>query len=923
MSLRTYKAKRHFEKTSEPSGASSLQRKAKKGKSAGLSFVVQKHDATRLHYDFRLELDGVLLSWAVPKGPSLDPADKRLAVQVEDHPLEYASFEGTIPQGQYGGGTVMVWDRGTWTPKPGQEPRAALKAGKLELELRGQKLQGGWMLVRMSDDPAPGSKPQWLLRKLKDEQARTSEKFDVTLEHPLSVKSGRDMDAISKGRDTWESGRAKTKKAARPETPAGPGTPNSSAPKGPQAPDFSAFPLAVKAPMPRSISPQLATLVDQAPRGDEWIHEVKFDGYRILAFIEKQACRLTSRNDKDWSLRFGPIRDLCAQLPVSSAILDGEVVAVEESGRSSFQLLRTTTRDGTRLPPLSYFVFDLLYLEGHDLRACPLLQRRRLLEALLAGQEQSSRVRFSESITGHGETVLEHACRLALEGVISKRVDAPYAGTRTSTWLKSKCTNRQEMVIGGFTDPQRSRVGFGALLLGYYDDNQELIYAGRVGTGFDDALLRTLHARLKKLEAKSPAFSRPPRGAEARGAHWVKPAIVCEVEFLEWTNDGRLRHPSFVELREDKDPREVTRECRTSITTAIHSASLAAASSAQSPPARRKSPVSAPIQPSGKASRSGGHKTPTAAARSPARASRTSRVGRSKEPRASSGGNLVAGVTITSPEREVFPDVGVTKLELAEYYAAVGEWMLPHVKGRPLSVVRCPKGQSDACFYQKNWEAGETVGSHTLSVTLSSTRIECLIVDEINGLVWLSQRGVLEVHTWGSTEATLEHPDRMVFDLDPAPDVEWKAIQLAARRLRERLGDRGMTSFVKTTGGKGLHVVVPLKPSADWERVKTFSHELADEMVRAHPTEYIATMSKAKRAGKVFIDYLRNGRGATFIAAFSSRARPGAPVSMPMDWDDLLKRRQLPRFTIRDAVTWWEKNGDPWRAINEGSEFPS
>lgn len=882
MSLRIYKSKRDFDRTQEPSGASPSKPKARSGKSA--AFVVQKHAASRLHYDLRLEVNGVLKSWAVPKGPSLDPEDKRLAVEVEDHPIEYGSFEGTIPKGEYGGGTVMLWDRGTWIPKAGTDAAASLRDGKIEFELRGKKLSGNWVLVRMHDRRS-GDKPQWLLRKIEDTAARSAKQYDITEKLPQSVKTKRTLEEIAGGkgsRAVWSSkatpttaerSKISTKKASssvkatttkkKRTTSAG-----SAAGVGPSKADA----------MPESLEPQLATLVDKAPVGDQWIHEVKFDGYRMLAFVSEGNVRLISRNGKDWSAKFAKVVSAVGDLGLATAILDGEIVAVDEQGRSSFQALQKALKAPSKDASLAYFLFDVVYLNGKDLRDSPLSDRREVLEAIVDRQESkraSSVVRFSQAINGNGRDVLHHACKLELEGIVSKRIDSLYSSGRGADWVKSKCNNRQEMVIGGFTDPQRSRPGFGALLLGYYRGD-ELVYAGKVGTGFDHGFLRTLHKRLEKIERATPAFVDPPQGSIARGAHWVSPELVCEVEFFEWTTDGHLRHPSFIELREDKDAREVVREKGKPL--------------ANTPANSKKARVPKP--------------------------ERTFKREDTSKPE-------ILGVPITHPERAVFEDIGITKAQLAEYYADIAKWMMPHVQGRPLSVVRCPQGQGSQCFYQKNWDRGEAVGSHVRKIKLSSASISCLVPDEPSALVWLVQRGVLEVHTWGCQEPDLEHPDRMVFDLDPAPQLSWSTVVRAAQRVKERLEASGLKSLVKTTGGKGLHVIVNLKPSASWDHVKRFSKSIADGLVAAYPEEYIATMSKSKRTGKVFIDYLRNNRGATFVAPYSSRARPGAPVSMPVSWKSLTSLRGGSQFTVVSALKHLKDKGDPWQGGTKAQSLPS
>lgn len=853
MSLKTYRQKRRFDRTAEPAGKPA--RTKPPADPTRRAFVIQKHDASHLHYDFRLELGGALKSWAVPKGPSTDPADKRLAVQVEDHPVEYATFEGTIPQGEYGGGTVMVWDRGTWTAVFPADPAKGLRDGKLEFDLDGEKLKGRWILVRMKARKA-SDKPQWLLRRVETGK-------DLSKTHELSVKTGRTMDEIAAG--TAGRRRASTSKAAPSKTTRKPTkqarTPRSALDKLPEG--------TAKSPMPSSLEPQLATLVGSAPRGPEWIHEVKFDGYRMLAFCGGTAVRLISRNQKDWTTRFRVIADALESWKLHETILDGEIVAVDGQGRTSFQSLQAALKSGGA--GLAYYVFDLPYYRGHDLRSCTLRDRREVLARLLKDNPDPA-LRFSDAIEGHGRDVQKEACRLALEGIISKRIDSLYTAGRGTDWVKSKCTSRQEMVIGGYTDPRRSRTAFGALLLGYFDLGQ-FRYAGRVGTGFSETLLTDLLKRLKRLEQPKPAFVDPPRGAQAAGVHWVRPEAVCEVDFTEWTKDGALRHPAFVELREDKDATQVVREHRTS-THEIESGiklTPAARPPAKPAPARRAAP----------------HKV-----------SRKTTTGTPKR----AGDHTVLGIEITHPDRVLFPDTGLTKIELAGYYAIAGEIMLKELAGRPISVVRCPRGSSQTCFYQKNWEGRDTIGSHIRTIALSNASISALVIDDVPGLAWMVQNGVLEIHTWGCREDDLERPDRMVFDLDPAPEVAWKDVKLAAKRLRDMLTQLKLAPVVKTTGGKGIHLVVPLKPNAGWDDVKAFSKSIADEMVASYPGSYIATMSKAKRAGLIFIDYLRNNRGATYVAPFSVRNRPGATVSLPISWERLERSVKRPETNIKEAM---------------------
>jgi bifunctional non-homologous end joining protein LigD len=874
MPLKEYQRKRHFDKTPEPRG-----REGAKSATRTLSFVIQKHAASHLHYDFRLEIDGVLKSWAVPKGPSLDPADKSLAIQVEDHPVEYGTFEGTIPQGQYGGGTVMLWDHGTWILDPiagtKPDPLEAWEAGKLHFTLHGKKLKGSWILVRMRPR-RPGDKPQWLLRKVDDEYARPHDEYDVRAEEDRSVTTKRTMDQITHAADrTWQSHRASSngKHKTSRSTRGGTGGSSASGARGASPKlDPSSIPNSKSSPQPKTLTPQLCTLVDHAPEGDDWIHEVKFDGYRILAHIKSNKARLISRNDKDWTTKFADLAHAIEKLNLPDAILDGELVAMNDNGISSFQALQSQLKGGGH--GLIYYAFDLPWLSGYDLRACTLEDRRAALKSLLdsAGPlTKNSRVRFSEAIRGQGPDVYANACRLGTEGIVSKRLDSPYRGDRGRDWVKTKCTLRQEMVIAGWTDPQRSRTALGALLLGYYRSGK-LQYAGKVGTGFDVKTLKDLLKRLRSLERKTPAFENPPRGAEAARAHWAEPKLVAEIEFTEWTTEGNLRHPAFTGLREDKDPMQVVRETKS--------------------------------EPKG------------ASPRSPTLKQARRRQVQSPSDDGKVESTTVLGIPISHPDKVLYPDHNITKQSLAEYYAAIAERMLPTIAGRPLMLVRCPSGQQSTCFHQKNWDDELPAAAHGVKIKESSTTNRYIVVDKPAGLVWLVQRGVLEIHNWGSTEKDLDHPDRLIFDLDPDPDIPWRDVVAGAVLIRDTLDELGLESFAKTTGGKGLHIIAPLQPKADWAQVKQFVMGLAQSIAQKEPDKYVANMSKAKRTGKIYIDYLRNARGATSVAAYSTRARPGAPVSVPLSWKELTAMKSRPDFSTQDAIA-RTKQADPWAGMSK------
>jgi bifunctional non-homologous end joining protein LigD len=827
--LAEYRRKRNFARTPEPQGKPQRRR--------GFSFVVQKHAARRLHYDFRLELDGVLLSWAVPKGPSLDPADKRLAMQTEDHPIEYGGFEGVIPKGEYGGGTVLLWDRGTWEPIG--DPRAGLPKGKLEFLLHGEKLRGSWTLVRIRGrDARDGGKP-WLLMKHRDAEVRPAAEYDITEDRPESVASGRAMDEIARDHDrVWHSNRSAAEQEPAPAPKRG-----RRSPRRPR--DLPSVPGARRAPMPTGVDAQLATLVKEPPRGDEWLHELKLDGYRILARVEKGHARLWSRNAKDWTARFPGVARAVEALAVPTAILDGEVAMVLPDGRTSFNALQNE-HDNAAAGVLTYFVFDLPYLDGWDLTRAPLEERKKVLENLLAGAPRP--LRFSEHVVGSGEKFLREACRLKLEGIVSKRRDAPYTPGRTRTWLKLKCQQEQELVIGGFTEPEGQRSGLGALLLGVFDDGR-LRYAGKVGTGFSVKAAEDLRRRLDRLaQPTNPFGAKVPGMARAR---WVKPELVANVEFSEWTPDGRLRHPAFKGLREDKAPREVVRE------------------------------------------------KPAAAPRG-------------------DGSVAIEGVRITHADRVVYPEQGITKRALAEFYVSIAERILPHLVGRPTTLVRCPEGLAGQCFYQKHVGTWAPPSLRRVKIQEKRKVGDYLIVDDLPGLVGLVQIGILEIHTWNSTGEHLEQPDRLVFDLDPAEDVPWAAAIAAARVVRARLEDDGLASFVKTTGGKGLHLVVPIVRGPSWDECLDYSRRVAEELAHEVPEAFVAVMSKARRAGRIYIDYLRNQRGATSVAAYSTRAKPTAPVSTPLTWEELRPDVESTHYTVVNLPRRFASlKRDPWAEFAE------
>ncbi|MGV3482902.1 MAG: DNA ligase D [Planctomycetaceae bacterium] len=886
MSLLEYQRKRDFRRTPEP--------KAKVAKGKGWSFVIQKHAASHLHYDFRLELDGVLKSWAVPKGPSLDPKVKRLAMHVEDHPVKYGQFEGIIPEGEYGGGTVMLWDRGTWEPVG--DPHEGYRAGRLKFQLHGEKLQGGWMLVRTSRSTS-GKGNEWLLFKECDEMAKAAGSVDIVDDQPLSVASGRDLDQIASDRDNvWgavQSNGAATKakppnakkavmanktfvskRAASSKKAAVKKSSSRSLPKP------SALEGAVRGPMPRQVDAKLATLATNAPEGDEWFHEIKFDGYRMLCRIDKGRATFASRNHKSWTKQLQTLADACAKIPVKQAILDGEVVVFKADGTTDFQSLQNAFSEG-RVNELVYCVFDLLYCDGIDLQKVALEDRKALLEKLLPTASAPGPLRYSEHFVGNGPKVFKQSSKLGLEGIISKRRDRPYSAGRSLDWLKVKHSHREEFVIGGFTDPG-AREGFGALLLGYHNADHEFVYAGKVGTGFSDALLKQLRSQLNALSQQESPFS-DLRGktGDARGAHWVHPQLVAQVSFSEWTRDGHLRHPSFLGLRDDKPAKAVIRD------KALEASELKAKSKRTSQVARSKTQA---VDKTPKFIPSATHKSE----------------------------GLLAGVRLTSPEKVLFSDGEITKLDLAQYYLSIADWILPHVANRPLSLVRCPEGAEKECFFQKHPGVGTPKTFRLIPVKEKSTTRNYLLVDTADDLVSLAQIGALEIHVWGSKADKLESPDRLIFDLDPDPSVKWPRVVESAHQIRAFLDDLGLRSFVKTTGGKGLHIVIPLQRRHDWDEVKAFSKQVAEIIEQADPQRYTCNMSKAARGGKIFIDYHRNGRSATAIAAYSTRAKAGATVSVPLSWEELTPDIRSDSFTIQNLPERLRKlKKDPWAEVGD------
>lgn len=892
MSLREYARKRRFADTPEPADDAPAARRGRRP-----VFVVQLHNARARHYDFRLEVDGALKSWAVPKGPSLRAGDKRLAVEVEDHPLSYAGFQGEIPRGNYGAGHVLVFDHGVWSSEG--DPLEAIAAGKLDFTLEGGKLRGGWKLVRTGmRGGRGGTRPQWLLIKRDDRHTRDLEADDLVEVEPgpeSSAKAGR----IRIGTTTAQASRAragstsivarraaadvgKARKAV--EAKAG-GKPRARRNEGAWAKRALALEGARARPFPAGFKPELATLREVAPAGADWLHEVKWDGYRMLADLVDGTVRLRSRNNLDWTPDFPEIVAAIAALPVSDARLDGELVALDARGRSDFTALQRTLQ-GTSNAALRYMVFDLPGLAGVDLSGTRLVERKQLLQALLA-RAPSPSLRFSEHVLGHGDEVFAASGREGLEGIISKRVDARYTQSRSAQWVKVKHAQSDEFVVVGYTTPKGGRTGFGSLLMATVDGGA-LRYVGRVGTGYDDDTLRAVSRQLQPLRRRTATVALPghlPHDKRDNGSvHWVEPRLVAEVAYRGWGKEGLLRQASFQRLRNDKTVEDLgmaaTAKKKGAATKAAARATTAATDARK---ARSKASARAESAP---ASRTRPAATPAVAR---------------------------DGVNITSPDRVVFADAGITKGEVADYYRAVGEWILPGLANRPLSLVRCPDGAAGECFFQKHHAA--TLGSHVRAIALKqkSGAEDYLYVRDLAGLLELVQMNALEFHPWGSRVDRPELPDTMVFDLDPGPGVAWKDVVAGARDVRARLRELRLESWVRLSGGKGLHVVVPVARGPSWDAVKDFTGAFAEAMAAQAPTRYVATMSKARREGRIFIDWLRNGRGATSVASWSLRARPGAPVAMPIRWDELGRMPAPAAFDLRRALRRAATlKADPW-----------
>jgi len=838
-----YTRKRNFAITSEP--AESKRKGKGKSQPGALGFVIQKHDARNLHYDFRLELDGTLKSWAVPKGPSLDPTQKRLAVHVEDHPLDYAGFEGSIPQGQYGGGDVIVWDRGVWQPHG--DPQKTYAEGKLKFTLVGEKLSGDWALVR-TRLKGSGSKEQWLLIKEKDDIARPAAEYDITQEQPQSVISGAHV-----GEE-----RSTPKKSA---ASAANGKAKASTSKS-KAPTPAAKPTRRKAKsaFPDTLSPQLATLVEAPPAGD-WLYEIKFDGYRMLTRIEGDDVRLLTRNGHDWTERLPELVKAFKGMKLRDSWFDGEVVVLDEQGLPDFQGLQNAF-DAGNSKDILYYLFDMPFLSAEDLREVPLEQRRDALKHVLDAQK-SRLLRYSDAFQAGHQDIVASAAAMGLEGVIGKRAGSAYVSKRNADWIKLKCRLRQEFVVVGYTAPQGSRSAFGALLLAVNAGEDGLVYAGRVGTGFTEVSLEQLHKQLKKLQRKDSPLAKNLSASQARGVQWVEPKLVCETEFAQWTREGIVRQAAFVGLRNDKPAKDVVRE---------------------------------DAQPAKVASQ-----TPTKTAAPQARK------------KAAQGKVDVAGTGVSHPDRIIDSKTGTSKIELAQFYESIADWILPYLNKRPVALLRCPEGIDGEQFFQKHAEHLAIPHIRQLDRALDPGHAALMEIDSLPALIGAAQMGAIELHTWGATRDRIETPDHFVLDLDPDPALPWRSMIEATQMVLAVLEELGLEAFLKTSGGKGMHIIVPLARQADWDTVKAFAKAIAEFASRQLPERFTATMGPKNRVGKIFIDYLRNSRGGSTVTAYSVRARPGLPVSVPIALDELAGLKSSAQWDITNLEQRLKRlKDDPW-----------
>jgi bifunctional non-homologous end joining protein LigD len=849
--LQKYRDKRNFDATPEPAEGG-------EGNEDARSFVVQKHWATRLHYDFRLELEGTMKSWAVPKGPSYDPADKRMAMPTEDHPIAYNRFEGTIPAGNYGAGKVIIWDKGTWHPL--EDPHKGFRDGKLKFELRGHKLHGHWTLVRMKGR-GNGREDPWLLIKERDDFARPASEYSLVDEMPDSVKALADRPGAAS---------APGQRAAAADDPAPSAAPAASSgpPEGARA-----------AKLPKEIQPELAVLVDQPPPDPaDWIFEIKFDGYRMLARVEGGAIQLVTRNGNDWTERLAGLVNAMRTMELPDGWYDGEIIMPGADVPADFQALQGAF-DSARTEQIVYYLFDLPYCAGYDLRDVPLLERRAVLQRIVERKPHAN-VRFSAEFDAKPEEMLDSACRLGLEGVIAKRRDSAYVGRRSSDWIKLKCKLRQEFVIGGFTDPKGARTGVGSLLLGVHDEDGRLRYAGNVGTGFNEQTLADLRARLDAIAQERSPFEAG--NGIPRAAHWVEPRLVCEVSFGEWTRDGKIRHSVFHGLRTDKPADAIGQE------PVLH------APPPDQPAARPRKPA---------------RKTAGASAEAPAP---------QPAPPATPATTLPPTLRISNPDRVIDASSGLKKIDLVRYYALVTPLMMPHLQDRPIAMVRAPDGIEGQLFFQKHLDRYRMAGVESLDPAIFPGHPPMVYIAQPEGILSAAQMNVVEIHTWNGVRTAIDKPDRMTFDIDPGEGVTWPQIQEAAQLVRAMLEELQLPCFLKTSGGKGLHLVVPLKKQFDWDTVKDFSAAVVQHLARTLPDRFVAKSGAKNRVGRIFIDYLRNGYGATTACAWSARARPGMGISVPVRWDELPALKGGAHWTVGTAHQRLDQGNAPW-ADYEGS----
>jgi bifunctional non-homologous end joining protein LigD len=847
--LQKYRDKRNFDATPEPAEGGEANEDAR-------SFVIQKHWATRLHYDFRLELEGTMKSWAVPKGPSYDMRDKRMAMPTEDHPISYNRFEGTIPPGNYGAGKVIIWDKGTWIPL--EDPHQGYREGKLKFEMRGHKMHGKWTLVRMKGR-GNGREDPWLLIKERDEFVRPATEYSVVDEMPDSVQTLEDRPAAQQAAAT---------------TPAAAAVEPAVAAMAADGPPAGARP----APLPATLQPELAVLVDAPPDDpQDWVFEIKFDGYRMLARAENGSVQLVTRNGNEWTSKLGGLVKALESMDLPDGWYDGEIIMPGTDTPADFQALQGAF-DSARTDRIVYYLFDVPYCAGHDLRDVPLVQRREVLQRIVARKPHAN-VRFSEVFDVPPREMLASACQLGLEGVIAKRRDSAYVCRRSSDWIKLKCKLRQEFVIGGWTDPQGARTGIGSLLLGVHEDDGKLRYAGNVGTGFNEQTLRELRRQFDAIAAERSPF----QGGTGlpRGAHWVQPDLVCEVSFGEWTRDGKVRHSVFHGLRTDKPAEAVSTE---------------QAQHAPPPDKPAKAKASKPARKSAAAAKPAASTEPAPAAAAAPQA----------------GITLPPTLRISNPERVVDPQSGVTKIELVRYYALVAPLMMEHLAGRPIAMVRAPDGIEGQLFFQKHLDRYKMAGVVPLDPAFFPGHPAMLEIASGEGLLSAAQMNVIEFHTWNGVKSAIDKPDRMTFDIDPGEGVTWPQIQEAAQLVRTMLDELELPCFLKTSGGKGLHLVVPLRRLLDWDTVKDFSQAIVQHLSRTLPDRFVAKSGASNRVGRIFIDYLRNGYGATTACAWSARARPGLGISVPVRWDELASLKSGAHWTVRSVHTRLDQGNAPW-----------